>query len=92
MGFRFSIARRGGLLIQRLTKSGDDLREFGSSVGVRGDHADRAHNELEWRFHLRPHHLWRPEIRRREDRAQHRADIATSFLPGRYRGIDAAIG
>ena len=91
MRFRFSIARWGGLLVQRLAESCDDLGELGSSIGVRGDRSDRAHDELEWRFHLRPNHRWRPEIRRRENRAQDRADIATRFLPGCYRGIDTAI-
>src|SRR3989440_5219286 len=92
MGYRFSIARWGGLLVQRLAESCDYLGELGSRVGIRGEHSDRAHDELEWRFHLRPNHRLRPEIRRRENRAQDRADIATRFLPGRYRGIDAAIG
>src|SRR5213592_1688199 len=78
--------------IERLSEACHDLRQPGRRVGVGAQRTGGAHDELEWRLDLGADVGGGPELRRREDRAQHLADVALRALPRGHGIVHAAVG
>ena len=85
------VSRRRRLLVQRLAQSRDELREARRVVRLDTGGAHGADDELERRLYLCADRLRRPEIGRREDGAEHGANVPAGPLPCGDRGIDAAV-